>query len=181
MKSKTLRAIGLIAMVVTMITVTVNCGQRRPPNLSVVGDTAIKGRQVIAAANGVVTAVDALATQKIIRPDDAAKVMGIMRQAGGVAQQLASALTVMDSATTETARSGAAADARRYLTTVLLLVQSSVIPIQDANAREQVANLLKNISALILDVASVLPVRPTPPPAPTPPAAQVFGLRPAFA
>ena len=146
------------------VSLLVGC-TKTPPNttpMSPIGQTATVGRKVIAVSNGVLTAVDGLATAKTITPADATRLANVIKQIGDQGGRLADGLRVLDAATSPQARVAAADNVRTVLALMQTLVASSVIPIQNENGRAAVQQLMQRISDVIFEVMSVLPAKPIP-------------------
>lgn len=143
------------AVMLTLALATSACAPRSvpiPASMSAEAQVAARARQVIAAANGALTAVDALASRGLVRQEDAVVVFGALAQVGAYGQQLAAVLRVVDTAT-GTDRADGLTRASMILVDIRRLVDG--LPIAgDAKARVDAA--LAPIADAVTSLQAVL-------------------------
>lgn len=146
----------LIAAMLVLVMATVGCA-KVPPNTSPEGTLAIRGRQVMIAADGVLTGVDTLVQNQQLKPADAVKVVLVIRRIGQEGQRLADALAIIDATKDQAAKVKGISQAVEILKMIQSMVTEAVIPISDEGARKQVSQLLQSITNLVIGLVQFLP------------------------
>jgi hypothetical protein len=141
-----------------------NAGPRSPE-----GQAAIKGRQVIAAADAVLTGVDAAMTAKQLPATIGLPIVDGIRRIGVEARDtLAPSLRVIDAAKTATEAASGAAKAQASLATMQAMLTGALSPIKDPATRDQVGKLLSQLTDAISQVQAIIQVAREPDPADVP-------------
>jgi hypothetical protein len=140
----------------------VSCGPVPKPITSPEGTAAYRARQVIAAAEVVLTSIDALVTLKRLQPADAAVVVRVIQRIGKETQVLANILQLADQAPTQVVKDSHLKDAGGHLQLIQTLLAYVTIGAIDGPAQTDVQDSLRPLSAALTNLMAVLPARGTP-------------------
>lgn len=168
MRFQNVKMAGLAAL--TMALVACGAAKVHNPNLQVEGKLAVYGRAVMAAGSDAVTVVDRTTAERLRQPGadqaqvkkDAVAAADVLGQLGTYGQQLAAALTVVDTVNDPVDRGQALTNARNVINVMQALVVTGVVNIGDPTMRSEVGRLLGNISKALLTAAMALPDDPKP-------------------
>lgn len=128
-------------------------GQSIPENVSTEGKLAIQGRAVVAACDGILSATDAAVTSKLLTPSQALPVAQACRQVGLMGQRLASALRLLDAASTvNEVRQAAGVEAKG-----LLAQMSDVVTALPAATRSILNDTVGAFSSAVSALRGMLP------------------------
>lgn len=151
------RTIGLIA--VLAIVVSAGCGLRhaRVAELSFEGQTAVHGRQVVAAIRGAADGTDKMILAKELPKEQGVAVLLNLQVAAKEAVRLADALKILDEAKDAVGKEAGVAKVREIIRAVQRSVSQSVVPINNQAVRAKVVVFLDGITDALLSVAAILP------------------------
>ncbi len=140
-----------------LLLAAVGCGQNPAPNTSPERQAAVKGRQVIAAADAVLTGVDAAMTAKQLPTNVGLPIVDAIRRVGVEARDtLAPSLRVIDAAKTAAETTAGAAKAQASLATMQAMLAGALSPIKDVATRNQVGQLLVQLTDAISQVQAII-------------------------
>lgn len=177
----------LTAMVmVAALTVLSGCGgaMRNPavPGLSIEGQVAVAGRQVIAAVSSAADGIDQLITQQVLTREQGVAVLQQLRLVGTESQRLADVLLIVDATADAAAKQTAIRQAAEIIRGVQRGITQAIVPVGTEEGRSKVAALLSVIGDALVAVSLILPAPGGAAVLPADqPVAWVVDFRPAFA
>lgn len=127
------------------------------PGLSLEGQIAVKGRQLIAGVTSAASGVDVLMTSQVLPKDQGINVLQKLRLVSTESQKLADLLTIIDTTRDAAAKQTAIKQAGEIVKGIQKAVTQSLIPIGTVDARTKVAALLDIITADLVDISLLLP------------------------
>lgn len=149
-------------VVLTMAVLASACGGKTPPNTSPEGQAAITGRQVIAAADAVLTGVDQAMTSKQLPTNIGLPIVKAIREIGVQGKSLATYLAAVDAAKNLTEKQDAMSKAQNVITAMDGLLTGATSPITDPALKSQVGELLRQLVTAINQVRQIVnAVRPS--------------------
>lgn len=146
-------------VVIIVLSLTLACGPKLPPDVSVEGKTAVRATQVIAALRATLPALKAATCQPgvpvpCLAPADTDKVVGHIQTAAKGAQELAVVLQAVDDAQTAALQAEGMTKARALLVSIQAsLTQATVAPGLEG-ARQQVVLILSTVTSLLFVVSA---------------------------
>lgn len=160
--------LGTLIVVATLLITGCASSGATNPNLQLEGRVALYARQVINMADNALTAVDIVTEQRLAMAasdpprqerikSDARAVIMVFKQIGEGGQKLATALTAVDQALTNTDRTNAIQVAQGVMAGLNRLVTDGTVNVGDDTTRSVVLRLFGNVSDLLLQLAFVLP------------------------
>jgi hypothetical protein len=157
--------IGAAVILIAAVLTTPACGALRHPDtakLSVEGQAAVGGRQLVAAITSAATSVDILIDTGQLPKDEGVKVLQVLRTVGVESQRLAEALAIIDTTKDETAaRFTAIQKAGDIIKGIQAAVLRGIVPIGSEVNRGKVAALLDGIAAALVVMGQAIPGEPS--------------------
>ncbi len=146
------------------IVITACAGLRHPvtQTLSPEGQTAVYGRQVVAAASQAANGIDQLITSGQITNEQGVAVLTVIRHIGTEADRLGSVLLLVDAAKTEAERTAGLTQAAAIVKTIQKAVTQAVIPLGTEEGRRKVSVVMEVVANALVDLALKLPAPVTP-------------------
>jgi len=131
--------------------------------LSFEGQTAVAGRQVIAALRSSSDGIDGLVTAGVLKPDDALKAVTVINGIGKEAQNLTVALHTIDDAKDIAARDTGVTAASAIIRRMQQGVLAVSVPVSSEAGRQRVATIMATVSDALISLT--LQLRAPGPPA----------------
>ena len=144
----------LVSLVLVLLA-SVRCGAPAPPTVE--GKVAQGGRQVIAAAESVLSGVDQLVTTNVLSKEDATRVVTVIKKVGVEGERLSQILTVVDQSRDEIERQKGLAQAAEILKAINRLVIEAGSGIGSDDSRAKVLALLAQITDVVVNIALLFP------------------------
>lgn len=147
MRAKTL-------LIIPLLLVVASCAPKSIT--SVEGNVAFHAKNVLDVVEEAQKALISLTEQGAVEKEAAVEVMKSFKEVGQAGQQLTGVLRAIDSLTAGAERDAKLAEVREILLKISSLLQSSLVPIGNQEARAQIAGLITQVNQTLLTISMEL-------------------------
>lgn len=148
-----------LVLVISLVIASVACGPKpinTPQPSSKIGQTAVLGRQFVAAGIGTARGIDSVMESGILPREYGIPVLRVLNEIGEQSVRLADILRAIDEARTAAERTDAIGRARAVIVGFRSLLDGAVLPIADSKAKSVVISSLSALSAILEDFGDAL-------------------------